>query len=209
MGFVFLGIATLNLIGVTGAVVVMIAHGFLAALTFGLSGFIYQQTGTLELDQLGGLLRRLPFIGGALTMAAFAACGLPGFANFTGEVTVLFGAWKAFQGITTLAIWGALIVGAVYMLRAVRVLLHGPLPEKWTQLADAPNLWRKSPFVLLLAALLVFGFFPALLTDKIQPGAARVLESLVPQMQPVRAIVPLATHTRVFDRPPTEGAILE
>src|SRR3989475_4674118 len=82
MGFVFLGIATLNLIGVTGAVLVMIAHGFLAALIFGLSGYVYQQTGTLQMDQLGGLLRRLPFIGGALIMGAFAACGLPGFANF-------------------------------------------------------------------------------------------------------------------------------
>ena len=60
MGFVFLGIATLNLIGVTGAVLVMIAHGFLAALTFGLSGYLYQQTGTLQMDRLGGLLRRLP-----------------------------------------------------------------------------------------------------------------------------------------------------
>ena len=94
MGFVFLGIATLNLIGVTGAVLVMIAHGFLAALTFGLNGYLYQQTGTLQMDQLGGLLRRLPFIGGALMMAAFAGCGLPGFANFAGEITVLFGAWQ-------------------------------------------------------------------------------------------------------------------
>src|SRR6185503_7901578 len=94
MGFVFLGIATLNLVGVTGAVVVMIAHGFLAALTFGLSGYIYQQTGTLETAQLGGLLRKLPFIGSALVMAAFAGCGLPGFANFAGEVTVFFGTWS-------------------------------------------------------------------------------------------------------------------
>src|SRR3954463_8388514 len=57
MGFVFLGIASLSLIGITGAVLVMIAHGFLAALIFGLNGFIYQQTGTLEIAHLGGLLR--------------------------------------------------------------------------------------------------------------------------------------------------------
>ena len=98
MGFVFLGIASLNLIGVTGAVVVMIAHGFLAALTFGLSGYLYQQTGTLEMDRAR---RPAPpscrFIGAALMMAAFAGCGLPGFANFAGEVTVFFGAWKAFR----------------------------------------------------------------------------------------------------------------
>src|SRR5438477_1554937 len=96
MGIVFLGLATLNLVGVTGAVLVMIAHGFLAALTFGLNGYIYQQTGTLQINELGGLLRRLPFVGAALMMAALAGCGLPGFANFAGEVTVFFGAWKVF-----------------------------------------------------------------------------------------------------------------
>jgi len=77
MGFIFLVIASLNLIGVTGAVVIMIAHGFLAALTFGLSGYIYRQTGTLEMGELGGLARKLPFIGTALLMAALAGCGLP------------------------------------------------------------------------------------------------------------------------------------
>jgi NADH-quinone oxidoreductase subunit M len=167
MGFVFLGIATLNLVGVTGAVLVMIAHGFLAALTFGLNGYVYHQTGTLQLDQLGGLLRRLPFVGSVLVMAAFAGCGLPGFANFAGEITVFFGAWKTFRLVTVLACWGALIIGAVYMLRAVRAMLQGPAPEKWSKVTDAPHLWRKTPFLLLLACLLIFGFFPRLLTDKI------------------------------------------
>jgi NADH-quinone oxidoreductase subunit M len=170
MGFVFLGIATLNLIGVTGAVLVMVAHGFLAALTFGLNGYIYQQTGTLRMDQLGGLLRRLPFIGTAAIMAALAGCGLPGFANFAGEVTVLFGAWQMSKLITILACWGALIVGAVYMLRAVRTVFHGPLADKWARVVDAPHLWRKLPFLMLLACLLVFGFGPRLLTDKIEPS---------------------------------------
>jgi NADH-quinone oxidoreductase subunit M len=175
MGFAFLGIASLTLIGVTGAVLVMIAHGFLAALFFGLSGYLYQQTGTLRIDQLGGLLRRLPFIGGALMMAAFAGCGLPGFANFAGEVTVLFGAWTVFPHVTMLACWGALIIGAVYVLRAMRAMLHGPLPEKWAAVADAPRLWRKAPFVILLACLLVFGCFPGLLVEKIKPNAEQIV----------------------------------
>lgn len=167
MGFVFLGIATLNLIGVTGAVLVMVAHGFLAALTFALNGYIYQQTGTLQLNQLGGLLRKLPFIGTVLLMAAFAGCGLPGFANFAGELTVFFGAWKAFPHVTIIACWGALLVGAIYMLRSMRNILQGPLPERYGNVADA-NAWRKAPFVLLVTALLVFGCFPRLLTDKMQ-----------------------------------------
>jgi NADH-quinone oxidoreductase subunit M len=177
MGFVFLGIASLNLIGITGAVVVMVAHGFLAALSFALSGYLYAQTGTLQMERLGGLLRRLPFIGTVLVMAAFAGCGLPGFANFAGEITVFFGAWKAFPCLTVLACWGALIIGAVYMLRAIRSMLHGPLREEWANVSDAA-LWRKTPFALLLAGLLVFGFFPRLLTDKIRPSADEIVSML-------------------------------
>jgi NADH-quinone oxidoreductase subunit M len=176
MGFAFLGIASLNLIGVTGAVLIMIAHGFLAALTFGLSGYIYNQTGTLEMSELGGLAKKLRFIGVALTMAAMAGCGLPGFLNFVGEVTVFFGAWKepSLRIVTVLAVWGALLIGAVYMLRMARTVLHGPLPEKWSNLADA-NLWRKLPHAILLASLLVFGFFPSLLTEKIKPVTEQIV----------------------------------
>jgi NADH-quinone oxidoreductase subunit M len=174
MGFAFLGIASLTLIGVTGTVLVMVAHGFLAALTFALSGYLYHQTGTLQMDEMGGLLRKLPFIGAAMVMAMLAGCGLPGFANFAGEVLVLFGTWKAVAlphpvWLVTAAAWGALIIGAVYMIRAIRNILHGPLPAKWTAVTDA-GLLTKVPYALLLAALLVFGCFPRLLTDKIKPS---------------------------------------
>ena len=175
MGFIFLGIASLNLIGITGAVLIMVAHGFLAALTFALSGYIYKQTGTLEISALGGLCRRLPFIGTALLMAAMAGCGLPGFANFVGEATVFFGSWKMFPSITVIALWGALVIGGIYMTRAIRNILHGPLPEKWNSLSDASNAWRKLPYALLLVSLLVFGFWPKLLTEKINPDAQKIV----------------------------------
>jgi NADH-quinone oxidoreductase subunit M len=175
MGFIFLGIASLNLIGITGAVFVMVAHGFLAALTFGLSGYIYQKTGTLQMAELGGLCRKLRFIGTVLVMAALAGCGLPGFANFVGEVTVFFGAWKVFPVVTVLAVWGGLVIGGIYMMRAVRNVLHGPLPEKFSNLADATSLWRKLPYALLLASLFVFGCFPRLLTEPIKPDAEKIV----------------------------------
>jgi NADH-quinone oxidoreductase subunit M len=176
MGFVFLGLASLSLIGVTGAVLVMIAHGFLAALTFGLSGYIYQETGTLEIEKLGGLLRRLRFVGAALIMAMFAGCGLPGFANFAGELTVFFGAWKSFPLVTGLAVWGALVIGAVYMLRGIRNVLHGPLPDKWMAVAESTWPLRKLPYLVLLISLLTFGFFPRLLSDKITPSAQGIVK---------------------------------
>jgi NADH-quinone oxidoreductase subunit M len=185
MGMIFLGIASLNLIGVTGAVLIMVAHGFLAALTFGLSGYIYNQTGTLEMSQLGGLAQKLRFIGVALTMAAMAGCGLPGFANFVGEVTVFFGAWQVpgLRVVTMLAVWGALIIGAVYMLRAVRTVLHGPLTEGSTYLMNATdaNPWRKLPYVVLLVSLLIFGFFPGLLTNKIKPVTEQIVRMATAQ----------------------------
>jgi NADH-quinone oxidoreductase subunit M len=180
VGFAFLGIASLSLIGVTGAVVVMIAHGFLAALSFALSGYLYQQTGTRDITQLGGLLRRVPFIGTALVMAMLAACGLPGFANFAGELLVMFGAWKgAFspqaQWFVVVAAWGALVVAALYALRAVRDLLHGS-PVGRSEAAKDASTWRRVPFVLLLAALIIFGVFPRLLTEKIKTSAAVTLK---------------------------------
>jgi len=206
MGFIFLGVASLNLIGITGAVLIMIAHGFLAALSFGLSGYIYQQTGTLQMNDLGGLCRKLPFIGTALLMAAMAGCGLPGFANFVGEATVFFGAWKLFPAVTVIALWGALVIGGVYMTRAVRKILHGPLPERWNLmtdgtnvLTDAANAWRKLPYALLLACLLVFGFVPALLTTKINPDAQKIV-SLANTAAPVAKLVAQAGISGVQNR---------
>jgi NADH-quinone oxidoreductase subunit M len=184
MGFVFLGIASLSVIGVTGAVVVMIAHGLLAALTFGLSGYLYQQTGTLQMDKFGGLLKQLPFVGTAMIMAMFAGCGLPGFGNFVGELLVLFGSWRA-PGLATATAphwfvvagaWGALVIGAIYMLRAVRKIWQGESSNQWTNLCDA-GAWRKVPFLLLLAALIAMGVWPRMLVDKIEPNAREVVSA--------------------------------
>jgi NADH-quinone oxidoreductase subunit M len=197
MGFVFLGIASLSVVGVTGAVVVMITHGLLAALTFGLSGYLYQQTGTLQMDKFGGLLKQLPFIGTVMIMAMFAACGLPGFGNFVGELLVLFGAWKAsawsgpgnaLHWFVVAAAWGALVIGAIYMLRAVRNIWHGEWLNQWTTLQDA-GAWRKVPFVLLLTALIAIGVWPRMLTDKITPN---VREIVAGAMGTKRAPAPVA-----------------
>jgi NADH-quinone oxidoreductase subunit M len=204
MGIIFLGLASLNIIGVTGAVVIMVAHGFLAALSFGLSGYIYNQTGTLEMSQLGGLARKLRFVGVALTMAALAGCGLPGFFNFVGEITVFFGAWSqpGLRGVTVFAVWGALLIGAVYMMRAVRAILHGPMPDRWEGVADA-NVWRKLPYAILLASLLIFGFFPRLLTDKIQPAMTNIVAAAWPQadLEALNGKHPLPANLPIWDLP--------
>jgi NADH-quinone oxidoreductase subunit M len=191
MGFAFLGIASLTLIGVTGTVVIMIAHGLLAALTFALSGYLYAQTGTLDMEQMGGLLKRLRFVGTVFVIAAFAGCGLPGFANFVGEIMTFFGTWQSgtlggAHKFVVVAAYGGFIIGALYMLRAVRQMMHGPLPDRWAGLPDASPL-AKVPYVLLLAALLLFGCFPSLLTNQIKPVAAQIVEMVGAKPNPMPA----------------------
>jgi NADH-quinone oxidoreductase subunit M len=178
MGFIFLGIASMNLIGLSGAVLVMVAHGFLAALSFGLSGYLYDQKKNLQINEYGGILRQMPFIGTLLIMALMASCGLPGFANFAGEITVLFGAWNSLPWFVVGAAWGALIIGAIYALRAIRQMLHGPMSNQTSMLQDAPNYWVRLPYALLIACLLLFGIFPHLLTHKIQDSAQDIVESI-------------------------------
>jgi NADH-quinone oxidoreductase subunit M len=193
MGMAFLGLASLSLLGVTGTVVVMVAHGFLAALCFGVSGWLREQLGTLEIPEMGGLVKKLPFLGTVMIMALLAGCGLPGFANFPGEILVMFGAWKGLWQFVAVAAWGGLVVGAIYALRAVRNIWHGPLPERWAgaPLSDARDVagfslfngWRKLPFLLLLGCLLGFGLFPQTLVGRIEPAAARLLKLEPPEVK--------------------------
>jgi NADH-quinone oxidoreductase subunit M len=178
MGFAFLGIASLTAIGLTGAVIIMIAHGFLAALSFALSGWYFKQTGTLELDKMGGLQKRFPFMGSILLMAMLAGCGLPGFANFVGELLVFFGAWREFAFYVVIGAWSALVIGAIYMLGAARKILHGDVPPEFSRLRDAQTLWRKISYSLLIAALLFFGLFPGTLTRRIEPSVKIILKSI-------------------------------
>jgi NADH-quinone oxidoreductase subunit M len=165
---------------------IMIAHGLLAALSFAISGYFYKQAGTLDMDKLGGFLQRMPFIGSVFVMAAMAGCGLPGFANFVGEAMALFAAYKYMSLITSIAVWGGLVIAAIYMLRAVRDILHGPLPDEFAAVSDAQGWWRKLPYALLFTALLLFGVWPSLLTKKIEPAAQQIV-ALVTRISPTQA----------------------
>src|SRR5213593_901766 len=94
MGYIFLGIASGGILVVTGAVVLMFAHGLSIALLFGIAGELRRRTGTLLFSELGGLGKLMPFASLAFGLGAFAAIGLPGFANFAGEIMIFFGAFK-------------------------------------------------------------------------------------------------------------------
>jgi NADH-quinone oxidoreductase subunit M len=176
MGYIFLGIASFGVLGVTGAVVLMFAHGLSIALLFGLAGELRRRTGTLAFDELGGLAKVVPLAGLAFGFGVFAAIGLPGFANFAGEIMIFFGAFRngweigrihMFQIATILALWGV-VISTVYMLRAYRKTFMGTIREQWRQLPDLGPALRV-PITLLVAALLCYGFFPQLLVQIVAP----------------------------------------
>src|SRR6266480_3862936 len=167
MGYIFLGIASANILGVTGAAALIFAHGLSIALLFGIAGELRKRTGTLLLENLGGLGKVMPFAGLAFGLGAFAAIGLTGFANFAAELMIFFGAFQngwemerfhIFQIATVLGLWGV-VISTVYMLRAYRKTFMGTLGEHWKGLVDLrPGL--RVPVTLLVAALLCYGFLP-------------------------------------------------
>jgi NADH-quinone oxidoreductase subunit M len=177
MGYIFLGIASANILGVTGATALMFAHGLSIALLFAIAGEIRKRTGTLLLDDLGGLAKVMPFAGLAFGLGTFAAIGLPGFANFAGEIMIFFGAFKngweierfhLFQIATVLGLWGV-VISTVYMLRAYRKTFMGTLAARWKDLIDLRPILR-APVALLVGALLCYGFFPQSFVRIITPA---------------------------------------
>ena len=176
MGYIFLGIASANLLGVTGAAILIFAHGLSIALLFAIAGEVRKRTSTMVLSDLGGLAKVMPFAGLVFGFGAFAAIGLPGLANFAAEVMIFFGAFRngfaidrfhIFQIATVLALWGV-VISAVYMLRAYRKVFMGTLNERWKNLTDLrPGL--RWPVTLLIIALLWFGFYPQSLVRMISP----------------------------------------
>ena len=122
MGFVLLGLMTLNTIGLSGAVLQMFSHGIIAGLLFAIVGrMVYDRTHTRELAELQpmNLSRMLPFASVAFIIAGAASMGLPGFSGFVAELQVLIGAWQAFPTLTVLAGLG-ILVGVAYTLRALQ-----------------------------------------------------------------------------------------
>jgi len=177
MGYILLGLACFNTIGLNGVVYLMFAHGIMAALAFALVGFVSDQTRTRNLDELGGLLKCMPFIGTCFMMAAFASAGVPGFANFVAEILVLLGAWDQYRWLTVFAVLG-LVITAIYLLKAIRLGFQGPLDPKFSKLVDAQTLSAKFPYVMLLALLILVGCLPSVILTHIGSSTKTIVESM-------------------------------
>ena len=182
MGFVLLGLVTLNEFGLTGAVLQMFSHGIIAGLLFAVVGrMIYDRTHTRELAALQGMQlgKALPFAAVIFTIAMVASMGLPGFSGFVAELQVLIGAWQSSPTLAVFAGFG-ILVGIAYAMRALQKAFFGgtdDLPEPVTDTAHhhaaelAPiTVPERIAAVVLVAASLVIGLYPRLLLDMIIPS---------------------------------------
>ncbi len=174
MGYVLLGIAALTHTSLSGAVLLIFSHGVMAAATFAVIGFLYEQTHIRGVSDFGGLGKKAPFIAICFAMTSFASLGLPGFSNFISELLVFIGSWQKFPVIVGFAVFGILIT-ALYLLRAVQKVCYGPENPSLKNLKDVSGFFEKFPFILLLGALLIFGFWPQGLLNIIRPAVTALL----------------------------------
>ena len=169
MGYAFLGIACLSLLGAGGAVLLMVGHGLSVALLFLLATSIRQRTQTFDLGEMGGLGQAAPVLAGFFAAATLASVGLPGFANFWGELGIFVAVWQFSPALAAAAVAG-IVISAIYGLRAVARVFFGPPTEEFAKVAAAQPpadlRWgERIPALVLLAVLLFIGFWPRSIAD--------------------------------------------
>lgn len=182
MGIVLLGLCSLNLIGFSGAIFQMIAHGIISAGLFMLVGMIYVRTKTREISELGGLGHVMPRIMGFALILSAAAVGLPLLMGFIGEFLVFFGAFNSdidTAPVKTYAVLAllVLILSAAYVFRLLHKTFWGNMLEKWGKIQDIAN----HEFVVMFALTLAIGFFgvfPMSLVNILQPVLVGILNSV-------------------------------
>jgi len=177
MGIVGLGLSTVTAQGLSGAVFQMFAHGIMTALLFSSVGYFHDKTETKSIPELGGMSRIMPVASGYFIIGALAGMGVPGFANFWAELTVFLSSLRVYPVFGVLAI-SALVVSALFMLRVVQKTFYGARNERFAHLQDV-SLGLGLPRIILVAVLLVFGFFPSLMLGLIQTSALPFMEGLL------------------------------
>lgn len=173
MGYVVAGFATLNVTGVSGAVIQMVSHGLATGALFAIVGMLYDRTHTRDLAKYGGAARVLPHFAWAFLLVTMASIGLPGTGGFVAEFLVMLGLAQYGTGWAVLAA-GGVILGAVYMLTMFRRVMHGPAGEVTGLLT--PIQPREGVLLAVFAAgLLALGVYPGPWLDLIRPDVQALL----------------------------------
>ena len=174
MGFVTLGIFTLTVQGIEGAVFQMLSHGLISGALFLCVGVVYDRLHTREISRYGGIVGNMPKYATVFMIFMLGSVGLPGTSGFVGEFLTLLGAYSVNTMIAALAATGV-VLGAAYMLLLYRRVVFGPADNE--DAAAMPDLNRREFVLLVPMALLVIylGVSPAFVFDRVSPS----VESLI------------------------------
>jgi len=153
-GLVLFALLMMNKTAMDGAIIQMVSHGLMTALFFALIGMIYGRTHTRMIDEMGGLMKVMPFLAVVYVIAGLASLGLPGFSGFVAEMTIFVGSFQipdVFHRVCTLIACASIVITAVYILRVVGILLLGPINnDHYLHLGDAKWYERISTITLVL-----------------------------------------------------------
>ena len=181
-GLVLFAVLMMNQTAMNGAIIQMISHGLMTALFFALIGMLYGRTHTRMINEMGGLMKIIPFLSVCYVIAGLASLGLPGLSGFVAEMTIFVGAFQhpeLFYRIVTILAVSSIVITAVYILRVVAILLLGPTTnEHHNHLTDA-KWFEKISVVTLIGAVAAIGLAPFWLSTMIgtslQPIVAKII----------------------------------
>ncbi len=177
LGFILLGAASGNAVGLNGAVFQQVSHGLYSALLFILVGVIAARTGTRRIRELGGLVARMPWAGGLLALGALAAMGLPGLAVFVSEFMSIMGGYDAFPVQGVLAALG-IVLSAMYLLYMLARVVFGPIERPTYEEARDVGPVEMVAVVPLAVLLVLLGILPGLLINVQRPAVDAVLAAI-------------------------------
>jgi len=181
-GLVLFAILMINKTAMDGAIIQMISHGIMTALFFALIGMIYGRTHTRLINEMGGLMKVMPFLSVCYVIAGLASLGLPGFSGFVAEMTIFVGSFQnpdTFHRVMTIIACSSIVITAVYILRVVGILLLGPIKNThFDHLGDAKWYERVST-ITLISAITAIGIAPLWLSDMIGISLRPVFEKLL------------------------------
>jgi NADH-quinone oxidoreductase subunit M len=180
-GLVLFAILMMNKTALNGAVIQMVSHGLMTALFFALIGMIYGRTHTRMINEMGGLMKIIPFLGVSYVIAGLASLGLPGLSGFVAEMTIFVGAFQhsdSFHRILTIVAASSIVITAVYILRVVGILLLGPVKnDHFLKFKDA-EWYEKVSTGVLIAVIAGIGLAPLWLSDMINDSLNPVIIQL-------------------------------
>lgn len=174
MGYVIIGLFSLNAIGVTGSYYQMLNHGISTGALFFLVGMIYERRHTREISAFGGISKVMPIFAVVFMIITLSSVALPGTNGFVGEFLILLGAWQANPGLAAISALGV-IFGAVYMLWMFQRVMFGPIKHEENKHLKDLSFRELVVMTPLLVAVFAMGVFPNFFFQKMTPSIERFL----------------------------------